>query len=324
MAWRGFVGMPIGARVAARARERLEQEQGLLAELPQLPDLQCACAAALRELSAAESAPVVQEEGPSTFLRGWQGQAAVAEARRHRETLLAGADPAVLLHSQSGPFASRFLTTVPVSSALSYPCHFFRVLLLRRLRLPLPLAERTCRRRRLLDCFGDHRAACARSGALRGRGCPLERAAARVCREAGARVTPNTHLADLNLQVDRVDDRRLEVVANGLPLWVGQQLAVDTTLVSPLSGQGQPVRRGGRVAGAALAVARRRKERAYPELVRAHRCRLVVLAVEVGGRWSDEAASFIRSLAHARALEAPARLRPSVVGALVARWSAQP
>ena len=237
---------------------------------------------AWRELSAGESAPVVQEEGPSTFLRGWQGQAAATEARRHRETLLAGADPAAqaLLHSQSGPFASRFLTTVPVSSVLSYPCHLFRVLL-------LPLAERTCRCRRLLDPFGDHRAACARSGVLRGRGCPLERAAARVCRETGARVTSNTRLADLNLQVDRVDDRRLEVVANGLPLWGGQQLAVDTTLVSPLSGQGQPVRRGGQVAGAALAVARRRKERAYPELVRAHRCRLVVLAVEVGGRWSS-------------------------------------
>ena len=68
-----------------------------------------------------------------------------------------------------------------------------------------------------------------------------------------------------------------------------QQLAVETALVSPLSGQGQPVRRAGRVAGAALAVARRRKEQAYPELVRAYRCRLVVLAVEVGGRWSDEA-----------------------------------
>ena len=43
---RGFValGTPIGAPeyVAACARERLEQEQGLLAELPQLPDLQCA------------------------------------------------------------------------------------------------------------------------------------------------------------------------------------------------------------------------------------------------------------------------------------------
>ena len=45
---------------------------------------------------------------------------------------------------------------------------------------------------------------------LRSRGCPLERAAARVCREAGARVTCNTRLANMNLQVDRVDDRRLE------------------------------------------------------------------------------------------------------------------
>ena len=36
---------------------------------------------------------------------------------------------------------------------------------------------------------------------------------------------------DLNVQVDRQDDRRLEVVANGLPLWGGVQLAVDTTLV---------------------------------------------------------------------------------------------
>ena len=126
--------------------------------------------------------------------------------------------------------------------------------------------------------------------------------------------SPPTH--DLNLQVDRVDGRRLEVVANGLPLWGGQQLAVDTTLVSPLSGQGQPVRRGGRVAGAALAVARRRKERAYPELVRAHRCRLVVLAVEVGGRWSDEAASFIRSLARAGHLKRPLGCAP-VLSALL-------
>ena len=43
---RGFValGTPIGTPeyVAACARERLEQEQGLLEELPQLPDLQCA------------------------------------------------------------------------------------------------------------------------------------------------------------------------------------------------------------------------------------------------------------------------------------------
>ena len=40
-----------------------------------------------RELSAGENAPMMQEEGPSTFLRDWQGQAAAVEARRHREHL---------------------------------------------------------------------------------------------------------------------------------------------------------------------------------------------------------------------------------------------
>ena len=101
-----------------------------------------------------------------------------------------------------------------------------------------------------------------------------------------------------------------------------QQLAVDTTLVSPLSGSGQPCSWGGRVQGAALALARRRKKRTYPELLRSERCRLVVLAVEVGGRWSDEAASFVHALAPAKAREVPVRLRSSLVAALVARWSA--
>lgn len=38
---------------------------------------------------------------------------------------------------------------------------------------------------------------------------------------------------DLNTATIRHDERRIEVIANGLPLWNGQ-LAVDTTLVSPL------------------------------------------------------------------------------------------
>ena len=48
---------------------------------------------------------------------------------------------------------------------------------------------------------------------------------------------------------------------NNCLLCEGQQLAVDTAFVSPLPGQGQPVRGGGGVAGAALALARRREER---------------------------------------------------------------
>ena len=108
------------------------------------------------------------------------------------------------------------------------------------------IPDRACRCRRRLDPFSDHGAACARAGLLRNRGCPLERIAARVCREAGARVTVNSCLADMNLLVDRLDDRRLEV------LWNGAQVAVDTTLVSSLSSSGEPRRHAGRVDGAAL------------------------------------------------------------------------
>lgn len=73
-----------------------------------------------------------------------------------------------------------------------------------RLRLPLPLSERAGRCRRPLDPVGGHCAAgLARSGAEGAH----ERAAARVRREAGARVTTNTRLAGLNL-VDSVKDRR--------------------------------------------------------------------------------------------------------------------
>ena len=69
---------------------------------------------------------------------------------------------------------------------------------------------------------------------------PLERTAARICREAGARVAENVLLHDLNLDAPVLDDRRLEVVANALPIWGGVQVAVDTTLVSPVRADGAP------------------------------------------------------------------------------------
>ena len=62
-----------------------------------------------------------------------------------------------------------------------------------------------------------------------------------VCREAGARVTTNVLVRDMDLAFfNALDSRRLEVVADGLTLWRGVQLAVDTTLVSPLSRSSQP------------------------------------------------------------------------------------
>ena len=104
----------------------------------------------------------------------------------------------------------------------TYPTHLFRLLLLRRLWLPLPLTARRCRFPSHFCPFGGHPVACPQAGSLRGRGVALERAAATICREAGARVTTHTRVADLNIdQLHRHDDRRTEVTANGLSLWGG-------------------------------------------------------------------------------------------------------
>ena len=97
-------------------------------------------------------------------------------------------------------------------------------------------------------------------------------------------------------------------------MWGGVQLAVDTTLVSALDASSRPRQHQGRTLGAALRIARLAKERAYPELMRAQRCRLVVVAIEVAGRWSSEAVEFVRLLARSRARSAPAHLRASHSG----------
>ena len=69
-----------------------------------------------------------------------------------------------------------------------------------------------------------HRAACAQSGGLEARGGPLERAAARICRQGWAKVTRTTRLGDLNIQnLSWIDDRRVEVIALGLLLIVSRK-----------------------------------------------------------------------------------------------------
>ena len=93
---------------------------------------------------------------------------------------------------------------------------------------------------------------------LRSRGGPLGRAAARVCREAGAAVATHVLVRDLNVVPSRPAERLIEVIAKGLPLWGGVQLAVDTTQASPPTAAGMPRRDRGITAGAALRVARAR------------------------------------------------------------------
>ena len=129
-------------------------------------------------------------------------------------------------------------------------------------------------------------------------------------------------MRDMNLLgISGHDSRQIEVVANGLPLWHGAQLAVDTTMVSPVRRDGTPQPGAGTGDGVQLAEARRRKERKYRELLQERRCRLVVVALEVGGRWGEEAVTFVRLLAKAKARAAPELLRPAVTAAYFHRWT---
>ena len=107
-----------------------------------------------------------------------------------------------------------------------------------------------------------------------------------------------------------------------MPLWHGAQLAVDVTLVSPLGRTGQVRHASDANPGAAiLAASQRKREHTYPEFSGSRRCHLIILGLEVGGRWGEEAADFLRALAHARARTAPALLRSAAVQAYVHRWA---
>ena len=268
-----------------------------------------------------------QDYEPGRVRQGWQHEAASRVERVFQDAVLMprlASHEQALLRSQSGPTAGAPLTCVPTSPLLHFDPQLFRILLLRRLSLPLPLTSRVCRCGRQIDPFGHHRAACSRAGVLGRRGYAVESAAARVCREAGARVTTNVMLRDLDLFLPQgPDGRRLEVVADGLPMFDGAQLAVDTTLASPLHCDGSARPGAPSTNGVALSAARRRKERAYPEPVGPHRrARLVVLAGEVGGRWSEETRSFISQLAKAKSRAEPFVLRRRVEQAWRLRWGA--
>ena len=164
---------------------------------------------------------------------GWQHEASSRTDFQFRGRVMAtlAEHQQALMRSQSGPLAGTLFSAAPSIWFTRIEPHLFRVLFLRRLRLLLPLSSRQCRCGRSLDVFGHHRAACSRAGVL-GRGvCSRECG----CREGGARVATNLIVRDMDLMAPNVHDgRRLEVVADGLPLFGSVQLAVDTTLVSPL------------------------------------------------------------------------------------------
>ena len=132
-------------------------------------------------------------------------------------------------------------------------------------------------------------------------------------------MSTNTPLTDLNIEHStRPDDRRMEVLVNGLTLWGGTPLAKNTALVSALTRDGQPRRRAGRFARGSVA-GRKEGGRNGP----ARNSSGAIAAdpwcseLKPGGRWSQKTSTFVTRLA-----QPPPLLQTSLAAALISRGTA--
>ena len=90
---------------------------------------------------------------------------------------------------------------------------------------------------------------------------------------------PQVLLRDLDLGLPLSDDRRVDLVVWGLPLYSGVPVCGDASMASPVHADGSPWPRAADADGVALSRTRRRLQRRYPELVGGDRGRLLVLGL---------------------------------------------
>ena len=151
---------------------------------------------------------------------GWQRDASSLLEQLFLDSVLArvSLDQCALLHSQGGPLAALPFTAMPVSPHQRFDSDIFRVLLLRRLSLPLPLSSTLAGVAVLSTALVTVQVVCWQ-----------------VCWGGGVmHWSLRQHVLDL-VGICVQDQRRIEVIAEGLPIFHGVQLAIDTTLVSNLT-----------------------------------------------------------------------------------------
>ena len=263
-----------------------------------------------------DPAPLIRDADAADFVQGWQciacsfSEQFFIEHEVHPEC--DGARKALLL-SQSGGPAGAFLRAIPSEPIFTMSAFRLQVAIRRRLRWILPLSGS--------DILGDRAAADSRSGKLKLRSVPLERVWKRILREAGARVRENVALVDTAVpNIYPGDRRRIEIVASGLPVAQGVPIAVDVTMVSPLHADGTPFPKAANLPGKSFARAIRKKSKTYPELLNNPHLKLVVAAMETGGRVHTEALRLLDQAAAAKARQSPTPLQPHMARVWRARW----
>jgi hypothetical protein len=274
--------------------------------------------------------PENEEREAGEWSHGWQYHASVAVEKRFvQRDLLSHLEQSqrTMLLSQSGPNAGRFLSALPTAPETTFGPGLMEVAIKRRLELPLPILTEICEGThcsKRIDSVGDHRANCMRTGRVQKRAKPMEIMWARVFREAGARVKPSKMLNEMNLGVPANDLRRIDFIAYGLPAYTGLPIAGDSSMVSPVTGDGKPI--NGRAATHPGEAIHRREQVKYEKYHEFHSNRIapqayfIPLVCEVGGRWGDICGEVVRLLAKGKSRDAPACLGKSVEYAFLSRW----
>ena len=148
----------------------------------------------------------------------------------------------------------------------------------------------------------------------------VEEACSQICREAGGRVRRNVRVSDMNVAAQTNDERRVEILCSGLQCFGGAQLAIDATLRSAVGCNGEHRANCDWKDGAALDEAEVDKHMRYSDISASSRCKLIVVGIETGGRFSQTTTDLLRQLAGARAQSAPRYLRKAAGIGLERRW----
>ena len=116
------------------------------------------------------------------------------------------------------------------------------------------------------------------------------------------------------------DMRRLDIVVTRLNVHRGLLLFCDVTIVSPLSGDGEP--RGGTSNhdGTLLRDAQHENDATYHEVVQSGLGSLLCLGSEVFGRWSQQCIKLVPALAREKARGLHPRIRRGHALSLQHRW----
>ena len=127
-------------------------------------------------------------------------------------------------------------------------------------------------------------------------------------------------LRNTNIPVPSEDNRRLDLIVTGLNVHRGLPLFCDVTIVSSISGNGEP--RGGTSNrnGGLLQQAQQENDDTYHAVVVSGLGSLLCLGSEVFGRWSSQCVNMVPALARERSRGLHPRVRRGVALSLQHRW----